>query len=288
MPTKAYIDSIENLTCQEKYGAVIRLERLVHVHGIDATTKDYFILIQALNEAGVPTYGSLLSTSLYEGTNNLYLAERNATVVDIDKVDVRLVYEVKWGSEGWTLNTVGAVNTGEVRANIQQISTNRDKDGNEVTVQHTFSSDDPDAGDYAGQTITQSGEFTVYTPQRTLQIRGLIANDEPWTIANAIVGYVNSTPFGSGGSSTGRDWLCTAATWKAYNIKSSGESGSDTYMFTFEFQHNPDGWDPSVVFINPKTGKPPVGLVANVGYKQIQWHPSCDFEEVLGFALQGG
>ncbi len=57
---------------------------------------------------------------------------------------------------------------------------------------------------------------------------------------------------------------------------------------TFEFQLNPDGWDPTVIFIDDRTGKPPPDLVPNVGYKTVTKMPACDFESVIGVDIQGG
>lgn len=45
-------------------------------------------------------------------------------------------------------------------------------------------------------------------------------------------------------------WLCTA-------ISGSTDDGGDTYNVTYEFQRHPDTWDPIVVDIDPKTGRPP-------------------------------
>lgn len=291
MAQKAIIDRIDNLSCQEKYGAIVHLERMAHVSGIDMIEKDFYALIKALDDAGVPKAGSFPTSDLHgvHRVNNLFLSERQVTLVDRDKCDVKLIYDVLWNNEGQPINTTDPevpVITGEVRVNIQQITTNKDKDGKEVTVQHTFSATDPDAGEYAGKTIKQSGEFTVYSPQRTVSFRGLMMTEYPWKIANIIVGYVNSVEWGDGGKP--RTWLCTAANWKAFDIPTIVEPIKDRYYFTFEFQYNMDTWDPYVVFINPKTGKPPVGLVKDIGYKHVKWFPECDFNKVVGAILQGG
>ena len=56
----------------------------------------------------------------------------------------------------------------------------------------------------------------------------------------------------------------------------------------YEFQYNPDTWDPTVRFIDSVTGKPPKDLVKDVGYKTVKKMPSCDFESVMQINIQGG
>ncbi len=277
--TIAHIDRIDNLNCKERFGVISYLERLVHLSGIDSQV-DFSILMEALNDAGVPAYGSTLDNT-NTGGESLVLTERQPVVIDKDKVDVKLIYEHLL-NEGQNMNVPPAgVLTGEVRANIQQITTNLDRTGNPVTVSHTFAVDDPDAGDYAGQTITQAGEFQVYVPQKTISLQGIKTTAYPWLIAEGLVGHINQYVWSRGAP---HSWMCTAVCWKLCDSR----AGANRYFFTIEFQHNGDTWNPFVVFINPKTGKPPVGLVANVGYKYVRKLPETNFDYALGAWIQGG
>ena len=64
---------------------------------------------------------------------------------------------------------------------------------------------------------------------------------------------------------------------------------SNRYFFTFEFQRNPDTWDPTAVFIDDRTQRPPANLKDNseeTGFKTIQYLPGVDFNEVIGTLLQ--
>jgi hypothetical protein len=49
------------------------------------------------------------------------------------------------------------------------------------------------------------------------------------------------------------------------------------YRFTFNFEYREDGWDPTVVFIDPETGEPPDGLVDTEGVKTVTWYPTKNF-----------
>ena len=59
-------------------------------------------------------------------------------------------------------------------------------------------------------------------------------------------------------------------------------------------RHNPDTWDPFVIWIDPETGRPPgpaldssgdpipgTGLIENVGYKTVKWHDETSFSALF-------
>ena len=48
-----------------------------------------------------------------------------------------------------------------------------------------------------------------------------------------------------------------------------------------------DTWDPTAVFIDARTNKPPPDLVEGVGFKTIQKHEKVDFDEILGSPVTG-
>ena len=192
-------------------------------------------------------------------------------------MDVELVYE-KFNNEGQSIDSPpNGVMTGSVRASVQQLTTNRDREGVVVSVEHTWPSDDKD---YPGRTDTQGGEFTVYVPQRTFEVIGIKDTNRPWLIGNALIGKVNDGPFMG---NPAREWMCMGASW---TIEDAAVS-NNRYQFVFEFQHNPDTWDATAVFIDARTGKPPPDLVEGEGIKRVEVHESENFEAVLKTRLQG-
>jgi len=288
MTAVAKIDSIENLSCQERYGVIVHVERLVHVIGLDTET-DYSIMMTALNHLDIPVFNDKL-----EGGEapTCVLTERTVTVIDKDKADVKLVYE-HYSNDGQNFDAPpGGVIVGEVKANIQQIAMNKDAGGAMIFVEHTypdgtdaFKDDDgntlPKDNSYPGETKKQTGEVNVFIPQKTLSYQGVKLTQSPWQVAAAVVGKVNdSTWLGT----EARQWMCTACTWKLCD----DAPAKNRYFFTLEFQQNPDTWDPTVVFIDDRTSRPPAHLVEGKGYKTIQWHEETNFDSALGTILQGG
>ena len=80
------------------------------------------------------------------------------------------------------------------------------------------------------------------------------------------------------------EWKCTIADWVEYDLESSPKR----YQFNFEWQYSKGGWDPSVVFVDQRTGKPPPGLVKDEGYKTIKYYKRADYDELLSGRLQEG
>jgi len=275
------VDRISILEANERHGALRRLVREAIVSGIEATTWD--TLTKALDDANIPQYGDHLTEDLDDNAFDLVLVERNPSWFDKGKVRVELVYENFVDLEENLDQPRGGYVTGEVRSNIQQKTSNLDINGNQVFVTHTYPSDDPN---HADETLVQGGEFQYYEPERSVFIRGIKKTRTPWLIANAIIGRVNTYPFSG---EAARKWLCTACSWKlAWAGRMGTYARENRYYMNFEFQLNPDGWDPTITFIDDVTNKPPIDLVPNVGYKTITKMYSTDFDALIGAPLQGG
>jgi len=275
------IDHITTLETQERNGALRRMVREAQVSGITATT--WAALTEALDDENLPQYGDHLTEDISDNAYDLVLVERNATVIDKTKVKIVLVYENFVDLEEDLTTPRGGYVTGEVRTNLSQKTSNLDINGNLVETQHTYPADDPD---YPSETKVQGGEFQYYEPQRTIFIRGIKTTRTPWLIANKINGRVNSVPFSG---ELARTWLCTACTWSlSWAGRVSGGSRQNRYNMNFEFQFDPDTWDPTVTFIDDRTNKPPPDLVANVGYKNVTKMPEADFDALIGAPIQGG
>ena len=273
--TRAIIDRLSLLEATERHGTVRRLVRVAEVSGI--STDNWDVLSKALDDA-VPQYGDHLTNTVGSTAYGLVLVERNPTIIDKDRVKVELVYENCVDLEQDLNNPFTGATLGEVRCNISQKTSNLDINGNQVTVEHTYPADDPN---HPGETLEQGGEFSYFEPQQTVYIRGIKTTRTPWLLANALVGKVNEQAWAGQAAKT---WLCTACSWKPASVS----GGSRRYFMDFEFQYDRDTWDPTVVFIDDVTGKPPADLVANVGYKTVTKMPTADFDSLLGSPIQGG
>jgi len=278
------LDKIELLEAQERHGALRRLVRKATVSGAELTAEtDWQALTVALDASSLPQYNDHLTELATDNAYDLVLVERNITMVARNRAEVTLVYE-NWVDLEENLDAPrGGYVTGHVRCNLQQKTSNLDINGNLVEVQHTYPSDD---SNHAGETLVQGGEFQYYEPERTLTINGIKKTRTPWLIANAIIGRVNSGFFGG---ESPRKWLCTGCDWRIAWAGRMGDNGRENrYFMNFEFQLNPDTWDPTVLFIDDVTNKPPPDLLPDVGYKTVTKMPAVDYNSVIGVILQGG
>lgn len=265
MPT-AKVQRTDFLEAQEKDGTVVRLVTRSRV--IQVTDGSLAALNSAL--ALMPAVGSQPV-----GFPQLMLRERNPVISEDDPqtVDVDLVYEhYDNPGQSFAAPLTGAV-IGSVRAYVQQSESNIDINGRTVEVEHTYPTDDPEK---AGKTEKQGGRFEFYQAQRTIHYEGIKTTSRPWLIANQMIGALNSNPWMGQGA---REWMCTGVSW--------GLLTGNSYPMSFEFQHNPDTWDPTVVFIDDRTGRPPKDLVKDTGFKKVFKHPVTNFERVIGVRLQG-
>jgi len=276
---KAHIDEIKTLSMKERWGVVEEVRRLAIVTGLSGV--DWSVMYQALMAAGIPDRNTFL-----EGASHLHLVDRNVKMVDRDTAHVELVYGMyndrgqllewvgEFGGGGWGQNVVA----GKMQASVEQKPTNIYREGGSgpeqlIVVDHTYPPDDPD---YGGRTIHQTGEVNVYIPQRSFHIEGIKYTTAPWMIANDLIGAVNAFFWMGQPPCT---WMCTEVTWEPRQWPA-------TFM-SFNFQHNPDTWNPTAVFIDDRTGKPPIGLEPGIGYKYIPYHREVDFNLALGFAVMG-
>lgn len=268
MAVKAHIDHETVLEAAERHGVVTRVVRLVRVVGL--TDDDHQTLFSALTAAGVPSSGASL-----EGASNLTLVERNPKVVNKGTVDVTLVYEHARNNQALHTPHFGTL-VYEIRASVSQVKSNTDNGGSPISLSHTYPLTDPD---YPGETKTQGGEIEFFQPQTLMTVRGILTTNYPWLLERHIIGAVNESDWSGRGP---REWLCVGFSWKPLD----GVSGK--HEVSIEFQHNPDTWDPTAIFIDDRTGKPPPNLIANVGYRTIEKLRAVNFESVIGSRVQGG
>lgn len=213
--------------------------------GIVGTGDAY--LKEVLDDAAMPSYGDQHPT-----ITTIYLSDIRITPEDCGKASIQLTYTTP------DLASAPVNDTGpgliEVGATVAEVDTEKDRAGTQITLSHDFSSD--------RGVETQGGVVRTYVPHATLrQTRKESAN--PGNKASTYVGKINSASIWSRGAKT---LLCTA-------INGTSDDNGETYTVTYEFQHNPDGWDATVVFIDPETGRPPDGVAssgANIGVKTVE------------------
>jgi hypothetical protein len=73
------------------------------------------------------------------------------------------------------------------------------------------------------------------------------------TKARQFTGRTNSHQIGGDPGDPPGTWLCS-------RIGADTDDAGQSYNVTYEFQHNPDSWDPTIVYIDPKTGQPGDGI----------------------------
>lgn len=293
MAPTAKIDRFDTLEMVERFGNIATVTRKAIVTGLEGV--DFSVMYDALEAAGIPEANAKLDNT--GSSAGLRVRERSVKMVDKGTAEVLIRYGLL-NDEGQSFSAGGFESavfnvpalSGRMSCSVQQTTTNLyedpdDDDGIKRTIilQHTWPLSDPD---YPGKTVQQSGEIQVFVPQKTYVVEGYAHYYSPNTIADSVIGCVNDRKWLSGDENT---WMCTEVTWKYAGSKTGDPVGaSDYYHMSFQFQHNPDTWNPTAVFIDERTGRPPENLVAGEGYQYIRYHKAVNFIQKLGFLLIGG
>ena len=159
-----------------------------------------------------------------------------------------------------------------VGSTVQGGTTQKDVQGNAITVRHVFPSDHEDP-EFAGRTITQGADVELSIPQLVLtETRKERAT--PANTARAYVGSVNQFAIFGGAA---RTWLCT-------RIEGTTNDAGATYEVTYEFQYAEQTWDAVVVFRDPNTQRPVDAPEEGEGIKTVQVYRVANFA-ALGLSL---
>lgn len=153
---------------------------------------------------------------------------------------------------------------------LTQHETPWDAYGNPIVVSHAWQGTELDQAAPTGTTSYISSPISVQLPLTTVTGRGFLTIAYPDLVSKAFTGYVNSDIWAGEPPGT---WMCTSVTWEPSDTNTSPV----TFEFSFTFEHNPQGFQPLVWFINPRTGTPPHNVVSGVGVRQIVWYPSRPF-----------
>lgn len=142
-----------------------------------------------------------------------------------------------------------------------------------IAVGHRFALNDRTL---ARQTFYQTGEVSIMDPHANYTVKGIIGTSDPQWIEDQIVGKTNLVAWRNGEPG---QWMCTEA-------QSEAIITNRRYQFSFEFQRNRDGWDPTAVFNDQRTGRPPPNLTPRFGTVVVPWHTRLDFDEFFSATFE--
>jgi hypothetical protein len=261
MPITVHWDTIREMDMVERDGAVISLTRGVIVEGL--TEANYKNMFQALNNAGLP----IANTSLDTSYPDLRLVGRRVQPLpdSPDKGEVILEYAHLGVSEDNNFILHGS-------GTMQQTTTQVDMYGNAVAVGHEYAEDDPIVENLPANPHVIGVEAPVLQAESTMWATGVIPVNYPFLIQARYQGCVNAYYWAGGPAGT---WLCTQVSWDPHNLHSLPRQ----WKFRFEWQFRKEGWQPTAVYCDPRTGRPPDGLVPGYGAVQFEWYPTVDFAE---------
>lgn len=260
----AYYDQIKK--CHGSYEATVNGNEFVitmvlnDVPGADDMTQ----LWNALNDPKVPAIGTDRS-DINEFLSGCWLRKIDADAISAHTFLMTLHYQHS------------PLNKTLVSASSQmnQIETNKDKDGNPVTLQYTYPADyggtAPTAEEEAlrGETKDQGGTVTKMVPEavRVYQIREAV---DPTNRANEWEGTLNQDPWALGAIG---EWMITSITGE--NDNSLNNFPLRSWLNTYTFQRRIGGWNPEAIYSDVLTNEPVPDPVEDESIKTI---PSYEFK----------
>lgn len=262
--TVAFLDRIDQLSLVEKHGVIRSLTRKARVL-FDVRPNNFTILSEALAFVPAP-----FSTLTEEGYSSLVLIGREPSLgPDPQVVDVILKYEhiLDGPNQELFTNNRRGILFSKGRCSITEKPTNfywplgavrNFENRTQIQVAHYF----PDTvtsviGDFVQpilfpRTIFQGGEINVPFPQGNIQLQGISdPATNPWDVANQFIAAINDNTWLT---KPARTWICSEVQWDILDVR------DQVYRFGFEFQNNPDEWDPTAVFLDQRTGRPPANV----------------------------
>jgi hypothetical protein len=272
-------DLLETLEATERQGALRSLKTVTRITGIEET--DYSVLWESLHNAGIPLPG----TTLYEYDNtwllgrDLVLAERSVKIVDRDNgtADVFLNWEHVNAGPNLDLTLSNYV---KVDASVHQDKTNffllASGERFPIRVQYTYP-----ANDQLGRAGVQDSQTTVidaFFPQANLKYSGYIDTNVPDLIEDAMLRRINITWFHG---RPPRTVMCTKAAHHLISHGSLDQPTKQRHQFDFEFQYKDNGWQPTAIYIDPRTNQPPKDAVLGNGIRDLDYYKEIDFRAYL-------
>ena len=282
MPT-VVSDVIDGVRLREEGGVVVSIDRAFIVSGIPGVPgapeglpvdpvqqvmvppgglRSDEVLKLALDNNGVAQPG--FAHPVYD---HLFVSSRTTKVLGPQTIMVTCTYTQPGG--GSFDPPLGSLYTLTGGSSVEQIETAFEPGGT-VQIEVTHGG------------VTQGGTITPFEGRAVLGFGSAFPSIAPWLLTTNWVNTVNGGPFFYAPGAEKRTWLITDFNFELAERKSP--SGIPIYQFSLSMRHNPDTWDPGVVFINPETGKPPENIDAT-GHKTIQWHSEMDFDTLFSGGL---
>ena len=170
----------------------------------------------------------------------------------------------------------------EFDSSINEVPTNKDVNGNVVTLSYTYPNPYPLNPARAGRTLTTGWLGSRPVPESLWTVKYVITdgilNGMNATATNILTYYkhllegkINSSAYPVGNIPGARHCvLCE-------KVHGTSSDGGASYETSFVFHYRPTGWDRYVVIIDSDTGNPPSDLVEGTGSKTVQVYPETAF-----------
>lgn len=240
---------VDNLSVSEVAGQIVEYRRVLYVRNIAATNHPA-AMTEVLTAAGMPDVGHTVTIN----GDDVVLEEREVTIDRDRSASVVCTYRRQ--------ETTQPTYRGGTA--LEQVTSELDRDGNQITVEDSNG-------------IIQGGEINVLSPQSTLVAEVIESTNIPGTLSSQWAGYVNELAWNGGQPG---QWLCESADFEPVDMTAIPKKWRFTYVFRRKRASETDlepAHQPSVYFVDPETNRPPDGLVADVGYKRVNWYPAREF-----------
>lgn len=167
----------------------------------------------------------------------------------------------------------------EVSSSVAQVETDKDSEGNLVTVEYKYPDDYEWNADLQGVTKTQTGLLSKIQPEPSISItrREVILGIDLTGKKLLFEGKVNQGGWLLEPDAPTGTWLCTS-------IGGRSQDNGLTYDVTYTFQFRRNDWGETARFIDPGTGQAPADLVDGVGFKDVRIYETADFN-LLGLGI---
>ena len=281
-------DIIEGARLKEENGVVVSIDRVFILSDLRIGIVADEIFQIALAHSDIP-----LNTAAHPIHTDLFVVSRVPKVLGPTIVRVTVTYGLPGGSQfdppfGSQYMLSGGASVEQTERALHRLDQMDmpgvgDAAGDQITVEYQKPG--------ADKAIVQNGEITPFEGRSIMTFGAQIATVAPWLMAEFWVNKVNSGAFFYS-QAPRHTWLITDMNYEL-TIKET-PNGYPIYEMSVTMRHNPDTWDPFVIWIDPETGRPPgpaldsagepiagTGLIAGTGYKNVKWHDETGFDALF-------
>ena len=251
MAVSIQADLIENAEWREQDGLVQQITRLAIVSGLVRGLPEP-IHEQALTNAGMPQPGDA-----HPSETGLTVRERNVRVLGPTMLIVEVIYR-----RSSIVVPPGFVATPSGSASLKMVETEFERTtGFQLSVVH--------------DEVTQGGSINAAVPMANLSFESRLFSSAPGALALLHVGTTNDAVWQGGVAGT---WLCTNI---GFVLNTDNPAANPPlWEMTYDFEFDPEGHNPAVVYIDPETGRPPPGLVDGEGVRGVLHYYQSNFDSL--------